>query len=211
MLFVVLSLAGTLLFLLRLLWKQNRALKQLGGAIRDAQPLLFEESSANYLPAWRALTDAVNQSITENTALRQQRSDQLTQLEATLGNLREAVLIVDEANYIHLANQALREIFPAARNLVNLRLELIVRSAAFLEYVRTTREGTALPRQEFELDDGQHTIIIEAAGAPIPSPDGKTLWALFVIHDMTKQRQRLCRNPRRWPRDDGAFRSRQVS
>ncbi len=188
MLFIVLSLIVALLFLLRLIWKQNRGIKQLGGAVRGSQPLLFEESSTNYLPAWKGLTETVNQLITENTALRQQRSDQLTQLEATLGNLREAVLIVDEANYIHLANQALREIFPAARNLVNLRLELIVRSAAFLDYVRATREGTALPRQEFEIDDGQQTLTIEAAGAPIPSPDGKTLWALFVIHDMTKQR-----------------------
>jgi two-component system phosphate regulon sensor histidine kinase PhoR len=188
MLVVVLSLAIALLFLVRLLWKQNRGIKQLGDAVRGAQPLLLEESSANFLPAWKGLTDTVNALITENSALHQQRSDQLAQLEATLGNLREAVLIVDEANYIHLANQALREIFPAARNLVNLRLELIIRSAVFLEYVRATREGTALPRQEFEIDDGQQALTIEAAGTPIPSPDGKTLWALFVIHDMTKQR-----------------------
>ena len=99
------------------------------------------------------------------------------------------MLIVDEANYIHLANRALREIFPAARDLVNLRLELIVRSAAFLEYVREHARGTAvLPREEFEIIDGQNTLWIEASGAPIPSPDGKSQWALFVIHDMTNQR-----------------------
>ncbi|MEJ1973772.1 MAG: ATP-binding protein [Lacunisphaera sp.] len=99
------------------------------------------------------------------------------------------MLIVDESNYIHLANRALREIFPAARDLVNLRLELIVRSVPFLEYVRTTREGAALPREEFEIVDGQNTLWIEASGAPIPSPDGKSQWALFVIHDMTSQRK----------------------
>ncbi|HVZ66009.1 MAG TPA: ATP-binding protein [Lacunisphaera sp.] len=184
---VVLSLA--LLFLLRLLWKQDRALDALRRATQHGQPLLHDESAANFLPGWGRLVEDVNRLIAENSTLRQQRTGQLTQLEATLGNLREAVLIVDEANYIHLANRALREIFPAARDLVNLRLELIVRSVAFIEFVRAIRAGQPLPRQEFEIIDGQTTVWIEASGAPIPSPDGKTPWALFVIHDMTNQRK----------------------
>ena len=187
--FTVAALSVALLFVLRILWKQNRALEQLRGAAKRGQPFLQAENAANFLPEWGALVESVNHLITENTALRQQRSDQLTQLEATLGNLREAVLIVDESNYIHLANRALREIFPASRDLVNLRLELIVRSAAFIEYVRATRAGQPLPRQEFEITTGPSTIWIEASGAPIAAPDGKSQWALFVIHDMTSQRK----------------------
>jgi len=187
--FTVAALAVALLFALRVLWRQNRALGQLRGAAKRGQPFLRAESAANFLPEWGGVVESVNHLITENTALRQQRSDQLTQLEATLGNLREAVLIVDESNYIHLANRALREIFPASRDLVNLRLELIVRSAAFIEYVRATRAGQPLPRQEFEIIDGPTTIWIEASGAPIAAPDGKSQWALFVIHDMTSQRK----------------------
>ncbi len=186
---LLVALAVALAFCLRALWKQNRALHDLEQAARRGQPLLHEESPAAYLPAWAVLTEAVNRLITQNNSLQQQRSDQLAQLEATLGNLREAVLIVDGANYIHLANRALREIFPGARDLVNLRLELIVRSAPFLDYVRATREGAVLPREEFEIVDGDHTLWIEASGAPIPSPDGKSQWALFVIHDMTNQRK----------------------
>jgi two-component system phosphate regulon sensor histidine kinase PhoR len=186
---LIVALSLSLLFALRALWKQNRALAELEDTAKRGQPLLHEDSPASYLPAWAGLTEKVNQLITENHALRQQRTDQLTQLEATLGNLREAVLIVDESNYIHLANRALREIFPAARDLVNLRLELIVRSGPFLEYVRATRAGAELPREEFEIVDGDHTLWIEASGAPIPAPDGKAQWALFVIHDMTSQRK----------------------
>jgi len=183
----VLSVA--LIFLLRIHWKQNRALEELRLAAKRGQPFLREESAANYLPLWGGLVEAVNRLIAENSSLRQQRSDQLTQLEATLGNLREAVLIVDESNYIHLANRALRVIFPAARDLVNLRLELIIRSVPFIEYVRATRAGQPLPRQEFEIHDGQNIIWIEASGAPIASPDGKSQWALFVIHDLTSERK----------------------
>lgn len=185
---LIAALACALLLCLRLLIRQNRLLEQLRGAIRFQQPLLKSEGATDHLPQWPELAEDVNRLISENTKLQQQRSDQLTQLEATLGNLREAVLIVDESNYVHLANRALREIFPAARGLVNLRLELIVRSAAFLDYVRATRAGQPLPRQEFEVIDGQTSTWIEASGAPIAAPDGKGQWALFVIHDMTQQR-----------------------
>lgn len=186
---LIVALSLGLLFALRALWKQNRAHGELANAARSGQPLLHEDSPASQLSSWHGLTAEVNRLITENASLRQQHTDQLTQLEATLGNLREAVLIVDGSNYIHLANRALREIFPSARDLINLRLELIVRSGPFLEYVRATRDGAPLPRQEFEIIEGENTLWIEASGAPIPSPDGKAQWALFVIHDMTKQRQ----------------------
>jgi two-component system, OmpR family, phosphate regulon sensor histidine kinase PhoR len=188
-LFIAVVLLGLVLLLLHTLWKQNRALVELRNAIRSSQPFLQRDPASAGLPAWPELTTAVNHLITDNTELRLQRTGQLTQLEATLGNLREAVLIVDESNYVHLANRALREIFPGARDLVNLRLELIVRSAPFLEYVRETRAGQPLPREEFEIIDRQTTHWIEASGAPIPSPDGKSQWALFVIHDITNQRK----------------------
>jgi len=188
-LFIAVVLALALLYLLRLHWKQNRALEELRLAIDSGQPLLHEENPDNFLPAWAGLADGVNALVKDNTALRQQRTDQLHQLEATLGNLREAVLIVDDANYIHLANRAVREVFPEAAELVNLRLELIVRSATFLQYVNATRAGQSLPRQEFEIVDRHTTRWIEVSGAPIPAPDGKLTWALFVIHDMTNQRK----------------------
>lgn len=186
---LIAGLVVAVLFLLRLLLRQNRALAQLRNAAKLRQPYLREESIANYLPNWTELVETVNKLVAEASSLQQQHSGQLTQLEATLGNLREAVLIVDQANYIHLANRALREIFPASRNLVNLRLELIIRSSAFLDYVRATRAGQPLPRQEFEIVDGANTVWIEASGAPIASPDGKSPWALFVIHNLTNERK----------------------
>ena len=185
---VLLGLTIALLITVRLLVKQNRGLAELTGAARAGQPLLHEEGKGGQLPAWHELTVAVNTLIEHNATLRRQGSDQLAQLEATLGNLREAVLVVDESNNIHLANRALREIFPRVRELANLRLELIVRNAALLEYVRSTRAGVEQPRQEFELVEGERSIWIEVSGASIPSPDGRSRWALFVMHDMTQQR-----------------------
>ncbi|HYC71024.1 MAG TPA: ATP-binding protein [Opitutaceae bacterium] len=186
---VALSLA--LVLLLRVWRRQSRRLERLHGAIKAGRPYLEDEGASATITGWRTLVEDVNTLITENSSLRQQRSDQLAQLEATLGNLREAVLIVDESNVIHLANRALRDIFPGARNLVNLRLELIIRSAPFQAFVAAIRSGDPLPRQEFEVaGDGAHgPTVIEVSGAPIASPDGKEQWALFVIHDMTSQRR----------------------
>ena len=185
---LVVALCVALFLALRLLWRQNRSIAELRESIRAGRPMLHEEEEGPELPQWHGLTGAVNALITENVALRQRSSDQLAQLEATLGNLREAVLIVDGVNTVHLANRALREIFPKARDVVNVRLEIIVRSAAFLEYVRATRAGQILPRQEFEIVGTGRSTWIEVSGAAIPSPDGKAQWALFVIHDMTQQR-----------------------
>jgi two-component system phosphate regulon sensor histidine kinase PhoR len=186
---VIGSLALALFLLLRLLSKQNRALGELRTAAHLRQPYLREDHAVNSLPNWDKLTEEINTLIAETSALDQQHTGQLAQLEATLGNLREAVLVVDDSNYIHLANKALRDIFPTSRNLVNLRLELIIRSAAFLDYVRATRAGQLLPRQQFEIIDGEQTLWIEASGAPITSPDGKAAWALFVIHNLTHERK----------------------
>lgn len=185
--FAILTLA--LLVLLRAWWKQRRRLERLHGAIKAGRPYLEDERDAATTRGWRTLIDDVNALIAENSTLRQQSSDQLAQLEATLGNLREAVLIIDEANTIHLANRALREIFPTTRSLVNLRLELIIRSAPFHAFVAAIRRGEPLPRQEFEIAGEKGATVIEVSGAPIPSPDGQAQWALFVIHDMTGQRR----------------------
>lgn len=181
-LLVALVLAG------RRLWRQNRALRHLRESIGAGRPMLHEDAGTAELPGWHELATAVNALIAENAALRRRSSDQLAQLEATLGNLREAVLVVDDSNTVHLANRALREIFPRAADVVNVRLERVVRTAALLEYVRAIRGGQALPRQEFEIADGDRSAWIEVSGAPIPSPDARAQWALFVIHDITKQR-----------------------
>src|SRR5450759_3366270 len=96
--FFVVVLLLVVLLLLRALWRQNRALAELNNAISRSQTFLHKELPCDALPAWPELANAVNRLITDNAELRHQRTGQLTQLEATLGQLREAVLIVDDAN-----------------------------------------------------------------------------------------------------------------
>jgi two-component system phosphate regulon sensor histidine kinase PhoR len=121
--------------------------------------------------------------------LNQVHSGQLAQLEATLGSLQEAVLIVDADNHILLANRALQAIFPDAKNILHQRLETVLHSAVFLGYVEAVRSGQAEPQCEIEFVEGNGPAWLEVTGTLIASPDDPHgNWALFVLHDITKQK-----------------------
>ncbi|HRI81088.1 MAG TPA: ATP-binding protein, partial [Opitutaceae bacterium] len=122
--------------------------------------------------------------------LQQFRTSQLAQLEATLGSLQEAVLIVDHTNHILLANRALQGIFPSATDIMGSRVELVLQSREFLDYVEALRAGRAVPRQTIEFAKGSDSVWAEVTGSLIPPLDGQDYqWALFVLHDISHQRK----------------------
>jgi two-component system phosphate regulon sensor histidine kinase PhoR len=187
---IVVILALGLAMALDQLRRHRRAMRRLGQAIAQRQPLLPVDRPGAGGPPWADLCASVNRLIAESTQLRQQGASQLAQLEATLGSLREAVLVVDENNYVLLANQALQAIFPGAGNILHQRLELILHSREFLAFVEAVRAGQAQPQQEIEFVTGTESTWVEATGALIPPLDGrKGAWTLFVLHDITRQKK----------------------
>lgn len=168
----------------------HRAATHLLQAIEARQPFLHDEIPGAHDATWKALCDAANHLITTSKDIEQQRTTQLTQLETTLGSLQEAVLIVDEANRVRLANQALQAIFPRARAILGQRLELVLQSDIFITYVEAVRAGRAQPRREVEFVDGARSVWAEVTGSTISALDGTPAhWLLFVVHDITRQRQ----------------------
>jgi two-component system phosphate regulon sensor histidine kinase PhoR len=139
------------------------------------------------------LASEVNELIDENRELQRLRSGQLAQLEATLGSLQEAVLIIDQDNLILLANRALQSIFPGAAAALNQRFERVIHSSAFMEYVEAVRARSARPQHEIAFTTGHETRWVEITGATIPSANsdggGGTMWSLFVFHDITRQKK----------------------
>jgi two-component system, OmpR family, phosphate regulon sensor histidine kinase PhoR len=192
--FILILIALTLALALGVaLWKlrdYRRAVRGLAQSVVEKQPILLgEEPPAGLGAEWDQFHRATSELIASHNQLSQQRTGQLVQLEATLGSLQEAVLIVDDNNYIQLANRALQEIFPRAQNILKQRLELVLHSREFLSYVENVRGGQARPQHELEFLDGAHSTWIEVTGALIPPLDGaKGSWALFVLHDITKQK-----------------------
>jgi len=185
---VTLALAAGLALALLRLRRHRHAARSLEQAILQKQPILQEELQGD--DGDSRLISAINELIAELTRLQQLRTGQLAQLEATLGSLQEAVLIVDANNYILLANKALQGIFPSAQNILRQRLELVLRSVAFLNYVDSVRAGRAQPQHEIEFVEGNSATWVEATGTLIPPlDDQRGPWALFVLHDITKQKR----------------------
>jgi two-component system phosphate regulon sensor histidine kinase PhoR len=179
--------AGLALALLRLRSRRHIA-RSLEQAILQKQLDLHEDLQGD--DDYSRLARATNELIAEINRLQQLRTGQLAQLEATLGSLQEAVLIVDANNYILLANKALQAIFPSAQNILRQRLELVLRSVVFLNYVDAVRAGRAQPQHEIEFVEGNSTTWVESTGTLIPPlDDQRGPWVLFVLHDITKQKR----------------------
>lgn len=167
--------------------RDRRVLSGLDRALKERKPLLDDESRAS---RWSGLRTAANELIAEARQLQQTSSSQVQHLEATLGSLQEGVLLVDAENRILLANQALQAIFPRAKDILRQRLELVLHSVAFLAYVDTVRAGRATPQSELEFIEGDRTVWVEVTGTLVTPLDGNAgAWALFVLHDITRQKQ----------------------
>jgi two-component system, OmpR family, phosphate regulon sensor histidine kinase PhoR len=187
---IAVLLALALAWMGRRLAAHRRAVSGLTAALRQGQPFLREERPDSAGVAWDALCRAVNDQIEELRQLRLQQKGQLTQLEATLGSLQEAVLIVDSRNTIQLANRAVGELCPRAREIVGQRLEVVLHSVGFLNYVEILRQGAAAPRREIEVVEGEESRWYEITGALIPPLDDQPgRWAVLVLHDITRQKQ----------------------
>jgi len=190
MLILTLILALGLGVALHKLRQHHRGLRGLDHAVRHQQRFLVEEGPAHLNPHWDRLCESINSMTAELNRLQQNRTHQLAQFEATLGSLQEGVLIVDENNRILLANQALQSIFPGARNILDQRLELVLHSREFLDYVEAVRAGQARAQHPLEFAKGNDSVWAEVTGTQVPPLDGqKAQWVLFVLHDITRQRQ----------------------
>ena len=190
LIFTTLFLTAVLGVSLLKLRNHQQTIHSLHQALLKKQPLLREDLPSLSGTAWDQLCAISNNIITEIIDLQHLRNGQLAQLEATLGSLQEAVLIVDSNNYILLGNKALQDIFPRAVNILGQRLELVLHSVAFLNYVDAVRHGTGQPQHEIEFIDGAISTWVEVTGATIQTINGqKAPWTLFVLHNITQQKK----------------------
>jgi two-component system phosphate regulon sensor histidine kinase PhoR len=185
------ALAFGLVFALLAVRGHRKAVRSLHRALLDRRPVIQvrgEGGAGN--DDWNRLASTANALIAEVKQLEQASSGQLSQLETTLGSLQEAVLLVDAENRILLANNALQAIFPRAKNILRQRLEVVLHSVSFLNYVGAVRAGHAEPRHELEFVEGSSSVWLEVTGSSVPPIGGEGgSWALFVLHDITKQKK----------------------
>lgn len=157
-------------------------------AIEQRRAYLFEEDGgwAKDLALDR-LAQQVNELLVEHERSSRQELGYLRQIETTLSNLTEAVLIVDDRSALVMANNAARELLGLAEGCEGRRLEGMMKSSGFLEFMQLAEAGTAPAWQEIEIARGRDSLFVEVAGARIPESDseGRPL-TLFVLHDITR-------------------------
>jgi len=133
------------------------------------------------------LIGELNQLIAEIDRLDKQSSDRLRQIETTLGNLQEGVLIVDRDNYILLVNNALQKVFPALGESVGKRVESGLHSSEFLEFIREVKRVGGGIGKEIVFSEAQGEIWMEVSAARLEAAEeANTPWYLFVLHNTTK-------------------------
>lgn len=170
--------------------RYRRGFVALHEALRARRPLLRDELPGAIDPTWDALCEAAGEVTAELARLDRQHTGQNAQLEATLGALQEAVLIIDADNYVRLANQAFHAIFPQAGVIIGERVELALQSDTFLRLVEGVRAGRAQPRQEIEFVTARGSTWLEVTGSVVAPLNGaKTPSLLFVLHDITRQKR----------------------
>ncbi len=184
------ALAVCLLVALITILRQRSATALLEQSLRERRTVLNDFLAQGTDSRWSRLCSTANELVAEVNRLNKANTGQLAQLDATLGSLSEAVLIVDPGNYVMFANQAVEAIFPQARNILRQRVEVALHSREFLSFIEQVRAGNAEAQREIEFFSGSESVWIEATGAMIPSlQGGGESWALFVLHDITKQKK----------------------
>lgn len=171
-------------------FRQKTAIRQLTDSLMTRTTILTHSSAFRGVnESWESLIKELNGLIAEVNALSRQSSGQLNQIQTTLGNLQEGVVIVDRDNYILLVNKALTKIFPSIAAKVGQRIESGMGSSEFLDFVRDVKQGRGPAKREIEFKAGQSEIWIEATAARLSeASEGNGPWFLFVLHDTTKQK-----------------------
>ncbi len=173
------------------LWTQGRHIRDLSESIRRRQAFLQDGTPG--LPGgkrWRRFRAELNDLIDEHKRLRSDRASQVGQLQATLENIREAVLIVDPANRIVLANDSFCMRFATRPEVMGQSIETVCSSSGLLAYIGEVRDGSGGIRREVGFEVGGETVWAEATGSAIPAfGEDPSELTLFVLHDITRLKQ----------------------
>lgn len=189
---LLVCLAVVLAFLAYRLARETRRYRSLTAALEGRNLHLPEETRfGEPVSAWDRVSAAANQLIEDNRRLEGERSGQLSQLEAVLDNLREAVLIVDGGNVVVAANRSLREMLPASEAVIGQRVARLLPNGSFVSYVEDVRRGADAVRREFQFEfpGTADPVFLRVSGTRIRPLRGEGQWLLFILDNVTRERR----------------------
>lgn len=189
MVFICIILTAILLVLGIFLFRLRKRLREIGEAIQERRLWLQDERL--FGDQWMGLGGLqanVNQLLTDSERQQKSGQDSLEQIRMTLGSIREAVFIIDPGNRVVMSNEAFENLLGLKERPLGRRLESIVQSSAFFDYVRETQSGKQSGFFVLEVLVKNESRWFEITGSSLPSrSDHPGVLTLFVLHDITKQ------------------------
>ena len=175
---------------LRLL-SDRRLVEQLLDAADKGKPVLRERRAGPFSGKRHGeLVDTFNRLLKDNAAISDTGQGYLDQIRTTLGNLREAVVMVDAGGTVQLANPVFAEMASAEGEVVGQRLDLFVQGDAFHEFLRDVRMAGEGRRAELEARVGNRQLWVDVSAAPLQKTSYREdPYTLFVFHDITRQKK----------------------
>ena len=192
--FVILFLAVALIYFIRRYLLYRNYVKHLGASLKARQSYLFESEDENRNSKYmRRLTKKINKLILENTRLKQTRTSHTEQLEATLENMQEGVIIIDGRNRILLANKELKQSFSnwiGDQDIVGQRLEVLFSNSGLLNLINAIKSGHATEPDEIEFIHPieKRWVRVSGAKAKSDSPGSDDL-ILLIFYEITKRKE----------------------
>jgi two-component system phosphate regulon sensor histidine kinase PhoR len=133
--------------------------------------------------------ERLGQALNEMSEQLELRLNELTrekaELNATLSNMVEGVLVVDAARKIRLANRAMRENMGLTNQAIGKTVMEAFRSPHLQELVTHALEGQTASAQElsFSTDDSR---VFDVNAAGLKGHDGNPTGVVVVLHDITR-------------------------
>lgn len=192
MIYFALILLGFLcLYLWRRYSRLNQLIHKLNQSIELKKAFLLDKPFGYWqLSPIDELCRSIRQLIETDARYSEIASHSLPQLEVALEYLQEAVLIVDQSNFVLMANESARQILGSGNSLQNKRMEQILKSAEFLDYLNNLKAGHLMDRREIEVNREGKTVWFEVSGSPITGlvDEGKEM-TILVLHDISRLKE----------------------
>ncbi len=192
--FIILILIGLLLYFFRKYLLYRNYVKHLADSLKVRQSYLYEgDSEPGSSKQMVKLTERINSLIKDNTRLQQKQASHLGQLEATLENMLEGVIVLDHKNHILLANNALRDSFSSwigKSEIVGQRLEALFSSSKLRSFIDSIKAGGANKPEEVELIHASDRRWVRVSGAQARSDtnDSDAL-IMLIFYEITHQKE----------------------
>jgi two-component system phosphate regulon sensor histidine kinase PhoR len=134
------------------------------------------------------LAGALNQMSAQlETRLRELTAEK-AELNATLANMIEGVLVVDAAGRIRLANETLRRQFALPDSAIGKTVTEAFRSAPLQDFVSQALAGQQISAREIPFF-GPEERVFDVNAACLRGRDGGATGAVIVFHDITRIKQ----------------------